>query len=570
MRTKRSTMRSVMIAGVLLSIGTLNAQPWVQTEEASKLLRENKHTEAAALFKALTDANQYDGYAWSQLGYCLHANKQYEEALKAYARAIELGQGRPANLYNSACAYALLGRKDEALDWLRKALEARFAEQETLEKDTDLDSLRSDIRFAELTGITRGLKDQPAANRDEGWRWDLEFYLRRMKQMHWDLYARVPEATLKREIDKLKDDVGSLSDGQIRARLKRITALAGDGHTASRLYPEGEQIQTLPMQMFHFKEGLYVIGAAPSCADLIGTKIIKVGTMETSAAMTAARAYASADNEMNRLAQVTALLALPTVLHDMGAAADASGVPIVAEKPDGSRVTMRVEPVTSPQGGGRLLTEGYAYLHESLPGERPLYLRDTDKPIRMEHLPDQKAVYFYFGAVRNPQGQSFSDFVTEMFRFINTNDVEHLVIDMRFNGGGNTGLVPPLMEELIKCEKINQRGHLWVIVGRHTFSAAQNTVNLMDAMTKAVFVGEPTGSCPQFVGESTSFVLPHSRTRVYCSSRYWQFLDSTDERTFVSPDVLAEPTFATYKANRDPAMEAILEWMKRHELTTTR
>src|SRR5262249_18350454 len=144
------------------------------------------------------------------------------------------------NLYNSACAYALLGRKDEALAWLEKALNARFAEQETLEKDTDLDSLRADPRFASLTGITLGLKEKPAATREEGWKWDLDFYLRRMKQMHWNLYGIVSQEVLRGEVEHLKNDVPSLDDDQIRVRLRRITALVGDGHTASRLTAEGE------------------------------------------------------------------------------------------------------------------------------------------------------------------------------------------------------------------------------------------------------------------------------------------------------------------------------------------
>jgi len=49
-------------------------------------------------------------------------------------------------MYNTACAHALCGRKDEAITWLRRALENRFAEQQTLEQDTDMDSLRSDPR----------------------------------------------------------------------------------------------------------------------------------------------------------------------------------------------------------------------------------------------------------------------------------------------------------------------------------------------------------------------------------------------------------------------------------------
>src|SRR5262249_28029538 len=176
---------------------------------------------AAALYKAEIDANPFDGVAWSQYGYCLHGVKKYDEALKAFAKAIELGVNKPGNLYNSACSLALSGKKEEALAMLGRALDARFAEQETLENDTDMDPLRGEMKFAELTGITKGLKEKPAMGREAGWAWDLDFYARRMKQMHWDLYGKVTREAFLGEIDKLKREAGSLSDSQVRARLKK-------------------------------------------------------------------------------------------------------------------------------------------------------------------------------------------------------------------------------------------------------------------------------------------------------------------------------------------------------------
>jgi hypothetical protein len=35
-------------------------------------------------------------------------------------------------------------------------------------------------------------------------------------------------------------------------------------------------------------------------------------------------------------------------------------------------------------------------------------------------------------------------------------------------------------------------------------------------------------------------------------------MDSTDERIWIPPDVVAEPTFANYAEGKDQAMEAIL------------
>jgi hypothetical protein len=501
------------------------------------------------------DANRFDGESWGQYGYCLHAEKKYDEALKAFARAIELGVNRPGNLYNSACAYALLGKKEEALKTLAQSLDARFSEQETLETDTDMDSLRGEKKFAELTGITKGLKEEVAATREAGWAWDLDFYARRMKQMHWDLYGRVPKEAFLGEIEKL-------SDAQMRVRLKKITAMVGDGHTSSRLNAEGEKRRALPLHLFAFADGMYVIGADASHAELAGARVLEVGGMKVDAAMAAVKPYMSVDNDMGYLAGGPAMLCSPAVLQAIGATKDESGAELTLEI-GGKTSKVKVEPVEFPTGGhGGILMPGYTYLHDRAGAAKPLFLKDTDKMFRMEHVPEKKLVYFWFGAVQDSPEAKLGEFAERVFDYIGRNDVENLVIDMRFNGGGNTGLIRPLINGLIKCDKVNKPGHLFVITGRHTFSAAQNTVNLMDKQTAAIFVGEPTGSRPEFVGESTNFVLPHSKTRVYCSSRYWQYMDSTDERTWVQPGIAAEMTFADYAAGKDAALEAVLKWVK--------
>src|SRR6185295_5699108 len=268
------------------------------------------------------------------------------------------------------------------LAWLSKALDARFADQETLENDTDIDSLRADPRFADLTGITRGLATQPASTREEGWRWDLDFYVRRMKQMHWDLYAKVPQATMRKELDSLKGSVGSLSDGQIRAQLKRITALVGDGHTSSRLYPEGESRMALPIHMFAFKEGLYIIGADKAHEDLLGAKVVKVGDLDVTSAMEATRAYASVDNDMGYLSQGPGLLVNPIILQSIGAAKDETGLDFTVEKPGASPAAVHLEPMSFPAGGhGGVFVPAFTYLHELKNHTPPLYLRERAEPL---------------------------------------------------------------------------------------------------------------------------------------------------------------------------------------------
>lgn len=71
----------------------------------------------------------------------------------AYAKQQIVLEKRPDNVlshFNAGCYAARLGRADEALEHLRRAVEIDDRIRENTQKDEDLDSLREDARFREL------------------------------------------------------------------------------------------------------------------------------------------------------------------------------------------------------------------------------------------------------------------------------------------------------------------------------------------------------------------------------------------------------------------------------------
>lgn len=75
--------------------------------------------------------------------------KRYDEARELLREGLEQHPGNASLLYNLACAEALLGEKDAALEHLADAVKnPRF--REFAKTDSDFDSLRGDARFEEL------------------------------------------------------------------------------------------------------------------------------------------------------------------------------------------------------------------------------------------------------------------------------------------------------------------------------------------------------------------------------------------------------------------------------------
>ena len=66
------------------------------------------------------------------------------------ARGIEIGGGTPVDFYNLACAHALAGQPDAALDSVEQAIAAGLKKRAQYESDPDLASLRELPRFKAL------------------------------------------------------------------------------------------------------------------------------------------------------------------------------------------------------------------------------------------------------------------------------------------------------------------------------------------------------------------------------------------------------------------------------------
>ncbi len=76
----------------------------------------------------------------------------YEAALAVVQPVLEERPEAALILFNAACLEALLGRTDEAIGHLERAVEADGRFRENVRTDGDLDSLRDDPRFAALGG----------------------------------------------------------------------------------------------------------------------------------------------------------------------------------------------------------------------------------------------------------------------------------------------------------------------------------------------------------------------------------------------------------------------------------
>jgi hypothetical protein len=387
------------------------------------------------------------------------------------------------------------------------------------------------------------------------WQADVRFLGDELPRRHRNAFHRVKKEDFDATVKAVYDAVPSMTEDEIIVGLMKIVGKVRDGHTnliARQYFRSG----VYPVGFYLFSDGLYVRKAAPNYPEMVGGKVVRVGKMKTEDALALLRTVTFADNEMGDNEFAPTLMSVPEVLSGLKIVDDKQKLEIVVEK-DGKQRSFTV----APTGTFDNLLHGLPGSVDAAAAESvPLYQKDPRNLYWLEYLKDQKLVYVKHNEIGNKQDEPVTTFYKRVFDFVDTNPVDKFVLDLRNNGGGNNGLNIPVVVGLIKS-RINKRGKLFVITGRETFSAAQNLVNQIEKYTEAIFVGEPTAGHPNHYGDSRPFTLPNSGLTVRASTLWWQDLDPRDARGWTAPEIAAELSFADYKAGRDPALQAVIDYV---------
>jgi hypothetical protein len=534
--------------------------------------------EAVQLWEQATTHNPLSGNYWDRLAEARYHDDDFRGAIKAYEKARQFGVWRRRSevaeadsafrgvlAYRIATCHARLGDADEAVSWLERAIDGGLRDLGDPASDEAWAELRSDPRVRELLGIS----DTQNMSRTAGWQSDVAFFAREVKRRAYAPWQQISEAEFDARTSQLAADVGDLSDGQIMTELMQLVVPMRDGHAWVRPPAGADDLRlTIPVAFYAFEEGVFVTAAGPQYGRLVGAQVLEVEGRSVGEVLATLEPLISRDNTQQVKGMAVRLLRWATVLHAAGLAADPHQIGLRVQFADGSPGEQTVTATAAGSPGFPVDAHpsptlpprptGWTSLPDTVDGPLPLYLRNALVPFWYEYLGAERTVYLQFNSVRDDPAEDFGEFCDRVFAFIDTHPVERLVIDMRWNGGGNTLLTQRLLHHLIACPKINQRGSLFVVIGRATFSAAQNTSTAIERETNAIFAGEPSGSCPNFIGESIPFELPYSKLEVNVADLYWQTSWPIDARTWICPEIYAPPTFAAYAANVDPALSAIL------------
>lgn len=412
-------------------------------------------------------------------------------------------------------------------------------------------------------------------DRTTRWRADIDSAVAAILAKHPDPFTRTTREAFEQDARTLRDSVASMDDDRVVVRLMQLVASVGDGHT--RLEPGrlGGFHQWFPVRFYRFTDGLFITAIDRQRPELLGARVERIGRLPTDSAAALALTVHGVDNALGA-AEGTFYLSSAPVMRVLGIAGPGDSLELGLRLADGTSRLVRIGADSGRASiawaqWGEMFGPAFpdsAALTTPFGGIAPLAYRTerADRPLHLRHrgrwrywlLPEQDMAYFQLNFMLDSDAAPFEPFVRRMFRAIDSSKVRRLVIDLRYNGGGDGTMSRVVVHELIKRDtSINQPGRLFVLVGRKTFSAG---IVLLDGLldhTAATLIGEPAGAPLNHFGDPTTSTLPYSGMALNVSTRYWQFSTSDDRSTLVGIHVPAPFSSGEWFGGEDPALAAI-------------
>lgn len=373
------------------------------------------------------------------------------------------------------------------------------------------------------------------------WQRDIEQVRNELPELHNNFFYAKNEVEFNTRLDDLQHNAGAMDTYSIVMELARIVGTAKDAHTAVML----PQNYRLPFDCYPFSEGLYITATNSESKYLLHSKILKIGKCETATIYKRMTEIIPHENMQFVLSSLPNFVICADILYGTGIITNPEEIVITVETNEGKIMQHTIKP---------LKYEHYQTFKSSS-HSIPLYMQNRDK-FYWSSFGDG-VLYINYNKCREMEGLRVSDFSESLKAEISSNkEIKRIIIDFRNNSGGNSELFKPFLVWLSRNQNVNQRGKLFVIVGRDTFSSASLNVYYLKFNTNAIFIGEPTGAKPNHFGEVQYLELESSGLMIRYSTKYYELIEDDNQQSFI-PDVECEVSFKDYIRGIDRFMAVI-------------
>jgi hypothetical protein len=228
-------------------------------------------------------------------------------------------------------------------------------------------------------------------------------------------------------------------------------------------------------------------------------------------------------------------------------------------------------PRASPEENWWFLSPNHAasagWTHALGQGALPTYLSAPETGYLLRRC--EGALYVQYFRAQDSGAETVSDFGARVMAEVrNASPDDRVIVDLRFNTGGDFNKARQLFADLASSDVGQQSGRLLVVSGVATFSAGSTPIAFLRQSSQATIIGDGPGEGLEWWAEGGNVVLPHSSiTMHYADGAHTYSRSQIADPSHVHLDLNiasnapAEPftmTWADYRAGRDAVVEKAL------------
>src|SRR5581483_2396895 len=396
--------------------------------------------------------------------------------------------------------------------------------------------------------LTVSAAQTPQVSREDQWKQDLNYFADEFPAKHIDFAKLYPQPAFNNELSALRSDITKLTDNEIVLRLMRLVASANVGHTYVYLPTLKLGFRPMPITFEWYSDGLAIVAATPDNKAALGARVLRIGNLTPEQLLAAVAPYIAHENDTWLREQSPAFFQTVKVLKLTRAMGDDNRLELTLVKPGGEPFKL----VVTPQAG-----EQQVSIFKALDIPVPLYRKHLDRYYWYEYLSDAHILYIQYNQCANDPKLPFKDFADELLAFADAHQVDRVIVDLRWNGGGNSSIVWPLSIGLKKRPALSSR--VFVLSGPKTFSSAQDNAIGFQSYLHATLIGSSTGEKPNGYGEVRLITLPNSKLTIQYCTKYFKMVKDSDPSA-LDPDVRVPFYLADELAGRDPVLDAAINY----------
>ncbi|MGH0054279.1 MAG: hypothetical protein ACQ5SW_12885 [Sphaerochaetaceae bacterium] len=380
---------------------------------------------------------------------------------------------------------------------------------------------------------------------------DLKMLYATLEENHPDLYHHQAKQAFVTFYETALQNAPEMSDVEFYFTLSTFVALVGDSHTMVGL-PQDlvSSLHALPLQIAFVDDAWRLSVVERNQSSLLGAEVLSLNGIPMQQILDQAKPLVGYDNEVWLRQSIAQQLNITELYAYLGIVNDplAPFTVTIAQRTGQDTFSFTVTPVSI----GEFYQKEYATIYDT-----PSQTGSARGYYRGELLGNQGEVLFiqYNACVSDPS-YSIDQFTEEILEAVSQKRFSQVIVDLRYNGGGNSRLFEPMIDGLGSLQK-EQQFKLDVLIGERTFSSALMNAMQFKERTDARLVGTPTGGSVNHFGEVKTFTLPNSGIPVQYSTKRF-VMDKNHEGGALQPDVLITPTVGDLLAGVDTTVQAIL------------